>query len=318
MGLWGSIKSAASKVWNGAKKIAKKAVQATVDVVKATIEAVKHPVKTASKVWNSITGKDTFDEAKELLRQITLRYDKAKAKYEDEVSVLSSSLEEKIKTINYHKKDIFNNHFHRFTNLANRLYNLEIEGKSFLEYFDSSITQVKNQKGVRKKAELYQIDFDNLKFSEITFGILTLGFSTRKKAKQTLIKVKEEEQRIEEEIVKMKSQVRKLKVVAKSIDNVVEYFEVLILNYAKLLDRFEFGISTQMQKQLFMGKLLNGKLDFKLMPIVHIEEFQVLFNLSIVLKQMATMGYLSDTLEVNKEDIKMMNTLQYKTKQLVA
>ncbi|WP_394389206.1 hypothetical protein [Shewanella woodyi] len=46
------------------------------------------------------------------------------------------------------------------------------------------------------------------------------------------------------------------------------------------------------------------KLDFKLLPVVHLEEFRALFNLSIVLKQMANLGYLSDSGEFIETDRK--------------
>ncbi|MEA2019706.1 MAG: PqqD family protein [Campylobacterota bacterium] len=299
-----------SKVWNGVKNTVKK-------VAKAVVDTVKDPIGTAKKVWNGITGKSTFDEAEVLIKDIEDRYDKAKFEYEKDVQDILSQLEVKINTINYHKKDVFDNHFDRFKNIGDRLHNINIEGKSFLEYFDDSITEIKVQDGVKARVDLYEIDFNNLSFTDIGFGIITLGFSTRKKAKQTLIKVQEEEVRIDEEIAKMKSQVIKLKVILKSIDNVAEYFEVLIQSYSKLLDRFTYGISSQILKTTVNNKKLeNGKLDFKLMPIVHIEEFQALFNLSIVLKQMATMGYLNQDGEIEDTDIEAVNNIKFKVEQL--
>ena len=43
-----------------------------------------------------------------------------------------------------------------------------------------------------------------------------------------------------------------------------------------------------------------------MMPIVHIQEFQALFNLSIVLYQMASLGYLSDAGEIKDEDMDLI------------
>jgi len=293
-----------SRAWNAAVDVVK-------SVAETVVNAVKDPIGTVTKVWNGITGKDTFDEAEALMKEIQDRYDKAKFDYEKEIQIILPQLESKINTINYHKIDIFENHFERFKKVANRLHNINIEGRNFLEYFDDSITEIKVQNGVKSKSELYQIDFNNLGLKDIAFGILTLGFFTRKKAKQTLIKVQEEEKRIDEEIEKMKSQIEKLQVVLKSIDNVVEYFVILIQNYSKLLDRFSYGISSQILKATLNNqKLDNGQLNFKLIPIVHIEEFQALFNLSIVLKQMATMGYLNQDGEINDEDIQSVENIK--------
>jgi len=306
MGFLSGLASIGSKVWNGVKKTAKAIKDTVVDVV-----------TNPKKVWNGITGKDKFEKAEALMQDIEDRYDKAKFEYERDVEEISSTLEAKINTINYHKKDIFDNHFKRFKNIGNRLHNINIEGQSFLEYFDDNITEIKVQDGVKARVDLYEIDFNNLSFKEIGLGIITLGFFTRKKAKQTLIKVQEEEVRVNEEIEKMKSQIKKLKVVEQSIDNVAEYFEVLIQSYSKLLDRFGYGISSQILKaNLNNQKLEDGKLDFKLMPIVHIEEFQALFNLSIVLKQMATMGYLNQDAEIEDKDMEAVNNIKYKIEQL--
>ncbi|WP_373002034.1 hypothetical protein [Sulfurimonas sp.] len=287
------------------------------DTKKLVSEAFDYVKEKTAKAWNAVTGKSTFNEAEALLAEITDRYDKTKFEYERSMQELNLKLEEKINTINYHKVDIYEKYFQRFTSLGNRLHNININGKSFLEYFEDSITEVKKLEGVQAKEKLYLIDFNNLKVSEIFFGIFTLGFFTRKKAKQTLIKVQEEEHRINEEIEKMHSQVTKVKVILESITNVALYFNKLILNYSKLLDRFEYGISTQTQIQVSKGiSLENGKLDFKLIPIVHIDEFRALFNLSIVLKQMATMGYLNEVGVLQEDDLEAVNDIKYKVEEL--
>lgn len=315
----------AKKVYKNSKQFVKDAPDniqtASIQVSKRTSRFAKDtyndPSGQVNKVWNGFTGKTTFDEAEKLLKSIEDKYDKVTFEYKRDIKKLSLQLKSKIRTINYHKKDIFENHFNRFKHMANKLHNLDIEGKSFLEYFDDNIAKIKIQNGVQSKNDLYEIDFNNLKIQERALGILTFGFYTRKKAKQTLEKVKAEEKRINLEIQNMKSQITNINVVLKSINSVAKYFTVLIQNYTKLLDRFEYGISSQIFKTVLKKQVLkDGKLDFKLMPILHIEEFQALFNLSIVLKQMATMGYLTDECEINKNDQKVFNDIQYKIEQI--
>lgn len=289
-----------SKIWNAGKRIISKIKDTVVDIV-----------TNPSKVWNGLTGRTKFEQAEALLKEIEERYSTSKSDYDEAISEISTKIKEKVSNINYHKKDIYDIHFTKFVSLGNRLHNLSIKGKNFLEYFDDSITQVKTLDGVRSKDELYMIDFNNLKFTEIAFGILTLGFSTRKKANQTLFKVKEEETRINEEIKKMQSQIVKAKVILESIDTVDEYFTILIQNYSKLLDRFEYGIKSQTQKNILKRNFLNnGKIDFKMIPIMHIEEFHALFNLSIVLKQMASLGYLTEEGQINDEDITSLENVK--------
>ena len=132
-----------SKVWNGVKSIAKSVVNTVVDVV-----------TNPSKVWNGLTGKTKFEEAEVLLKEIEDRYDKAKKKYEKDIATISIQIEEKISKINYYKREIYDNHFARFTSIGNKIHNISINGKNFLEYFDDSITQIKTLDGVRNKDEL--------------------------------------------------------------------------------------------------------------------------------------------------------------------
>ncbi|MDN5103352.1 hypothetical protein O8C99_09150 [Aliarcobacter butzleri] len=263
-----------------------------------------------SKVFNAVTGKATFLEAEKLYKKIEEEYTRKNNEYKKKIFDIGKEIEEKVSNINYHKEDIYLNHFERFKNLGDKLHNVSINGKHFLEYFDDSIIRINNQNGIRSKREIYKIDFNNLKFTEIAFGILTLGFYTRKKAKETLLEVQAEEIRVKKDIEEMNSNIVKAQVILNSISNVSEYFTELIKNYSKILDRFEYGIKSQIQKNILKGsKLDNGKLNFKMMPIVHIQEFQALFNLSIVLYQMSSLGYLSDAGEIKDEDIKSLEKI---------
>lgn len=290
------------------KKTVRKAWATTKKIVK---DSVNYVCEKVSKKWNSITGKDKFEEAEKLYKEIEEKYSNAKLEYENAISQISNEIQSRVSNINYHKTNIFDTLFPKFVDLGNKIHNISIHGNNFLEYFDSSITKINKMSGVREKEKLYTIDFNNLKFKEIALGILTLGLFTRKKAKETLIKVQEESLRIDEEIQKMESQIIKAEVILESVDNVDEYFVVLIQNYSKLLERFEYGINSQIQKNILKGnKLEDGKLNFKLMPIAHIEEFQALFNLSIVLKQMASLGYLTESGEINNEDIESFDNVK--------
>ncbi|WP_160064995.1 DNA repair protein [Psychromonas sp. L1A2] len=294
MGFWSSIISACSRV---------------ADKVKST----------CSKVWNGITGKDKFNEAEELHAKIKERYDKAKSNYENSVSSKISSIESKLKAINYHKNNIYNEHFPRFVSLGNRIHNIRVAGSHFEEFFDDKILEIKVQTGVQSKAKLFEIDFNNLSFKDVAFSILTLGFFSRKKAKESLQQVKDEEKRIDEEISKMNSQLGKIDQIVNSIDNVSEFFEELVQNYTHLLNRFEFGINSQRMIQVGLNpNIFTEKLDFKLMPIAHIEEFQSLFNLSIVLKQMSQLGYLSQQGEVSEQDTQQAKILFTQAKEIAA
>jgi len=293
---------AASKMRSVARSVVDGAIY-VVDSIKNSgiVDSAK---RACSKVWNAFTGKAYADEAESLLDEIKVRYETAESDYNEKVGQFGTDIENKISHINNRKKEIYDIHFKRFISVANRMHNVVVKGIPFEELFDEKILEVKNIQGVRSKKELIPIDFNNLGFLQTAGMILTLGFSTRKVAKKALEDVKQERKRVEEEMQKMQSQVTKLKVVVESIEQVAGYFDTLINSYVILLDRFEYGIQTQRVKQMALAtNVFDLRLDFKQVPIVHIEEFQSLFNLSIILKQMSTLGYLSEQGEVVEKDI---------------
>ncbi|TKB48448.1 DNA repair protein [Ferrimonas sediminicola] len=263
--------------------------------VSRCVSRVVDRVKTAgAKAWNAVTGKDKFLEAKRLHEELMERYQRQQQLYREQVEARSQAIEGRLKAINGFKQQIFDSQFPRFIALGNRLHNVRVAGSHFEEFFDNKLMEVACASGVRSRAELFEIDFDNLGFREVALSVLTLGFYSRRRAKESLQQVKDEAVRIEEEFAKMEAQLAKIAVVEQSIGQVELYFDQLIANYGRLLDRFEYGINSQRILQLGMDpQLFAGKLDFRLLPVAHIQEFQALFNLSVVLKRMAQMSYLS-------------------------
>ncbi|GGB03466.1 hypothetical protein [Agarivorans gilvus] len=296
MGWFSRAKSWASSVCSRVKD----AVSSAVDKVKSA----------CSKVWNAFTGKHYADEAEAIIAETQLRYDKAKQTYESEVRRISADIEQKVSQINQFKLNIYQQHFARFMKLSRRLHNVVVAGQPFEELFDDKILEIKTQTGVRAKSEIMLIDFNQMGLLDTLGMVLTLGIFSRKKAKESLQRAKDEQRRVNEEISKMQAQPRQLQVVAESIDNVCDYFSELVNSYSQLLDRFEYGIQTQRMQQLANNSdVFAHKLDFKLLPVAHLEEFRALFNLSIVLKQMANLGYLSESGEFIDADCQQASAM---------
>ena len=292
--MWNAVKSGASAI----KDVASKAKDAVVDTAKKVKDKVK---SAASKVMSSISGKKHFDEAEQRYNALITRYEDAKSRYRSELEEKTSVIQSDLEKINGWKSQVFKELFPKFIQVANRLHHVEINGKHFEEFLAGDVLDYKEHAGIQAKQELFEIDFNNMSFKQAALSIITLGFYSRKKAKQYLQQVKDEEKRVEEEIAKQVAQLEKIDQVVSSISNVVEYFESLINGYEKLLKRFEFGVNSQRFLQARNANF--EKLDFRLMPIKHIEDFQALFNLSVVMKTMSTMGYLSESGELINNDL---------------
>jgi hypothetical protein len=299
-----------ASLWGGLKRLANKAKEAVVG------GAIKGKEK-VSKSWNAITGRATFKEAEELYNKIEKNYNKYKGSYDAEILEIREALEYRVRRINAYKTATFNEHFERLKAICDRVHHLEVNGEPFVEIIDKRIMGLPSKSAIRKKNELYVIDFNDFSFSDWGMSIITLGAFSRKRAKETLSLVKEEEVRLEEEICKMNAHLKKMGVVRESIKNIDYYFDYIVSNFLKLLSSFEYGVQSQFQKHLLsVSNDIHEKLDFRLLPIVHLKEFQALFNLSIVLKEMAMMQYLSSTGEVIEEDSKQFLELCNKSEEL--
>lgn len=289
MSLFGRIGSWASSACSSIKR----AVSSACDSVK----------KACSKVWNAFTGKHYAYEAEAIIAETEKRYEDAKQIYESSVAACTARIEQKISQINSHKQAIYSVHFERFIKISRRMHNVTVKGQPFEELFDDNILELKTQAGVRAKSDIMLIDFNKMGLLDTLGMVLTLGIFSRKKAKESLERAKQEQVRVAEDISKMQAQTIKLEVIEAAIDNTVTYFDSLVENYEKLLDRFEYGIQSQRMHQMSNSVgVFAHKLDFKRLPIVHLEEFRALFNLSIVLKQMANLGYLSQEGEFVEAD----------------
>ncbi|TKB52750.1 DNA repair protein [Ferrimonas aestuarii] len=270
-------------------------VSRAVDKIKDTVSEVADKVKNkAQKAWHSFTGENTARKAERLYKQIKTRYDQARSDYEKDSERITESIRLEIEQVNQRKQEIYDCHFNRFVRVAKRLHNVTVKGQPFEEFFDKHVLEIKGSEGIRHERELITINFDEFSWTRVASYLFTLGFHSRKQAKESLKRVEEEEARINEEIRKMQSHLVVLKTTLKAIQQVQGYFDELVGNYSALLDRFEYGIQSQRHLLLATGNVMTHRLDFRQIPIAHIEEFHALFNLSIVLNHMSNQGYLSD------------------------
>ena len=304
LGLWNAVKAGVSMVKDTVSSVG----GAVVEGVKVVSDKVKSG---GSKVYSSISGKKYFDEAERLYEKIESRFKYARRRYEIKISERSNEIRDHLQRVNKFKERIYTELFRKFLDVANRLHRVEVVGKYFKEFLAEDIFDCKEFEVVQSRAALFEIDFNDMSFGQAAYSILTLGFYSRKKAKQSLQQVKDEEQRVNEEIAKMESRITKAEQVVLSLSNVVIYFESIVANYVTLLQRFEFGVNSQ--RIIRAGQSSFDKLGFRMMPIRHIEDFHALFNLSVVMKEMSSMGYISESGELIEHDLAAIDTFSRHT-----
>ena len=282
-------------------------------VVKATGRAI-------SGGYKSFTGQATFEEADRMYNDVLRRFEKHKAYFEKEADNLSSEIEIHVKSINSSKEIIKTELFPAFAEKMKHLKDIPVSNEYLKEYFSGTTIKVDSMKS---KADLYLIDFKKKPFKSNALAIVTLGFYTRKKAKETLERVKEEKKRLEEEMSRMDSELVKLRRIKDALGLIAEYYLSLIELYRLLLNRIDNSVNFLLIKCIsFAHKLVSDQMSIKLLPKSQQAEIMAMVSISKVLKSMVdknitmdgktekisnSVNAIKNEMQKQKEEIKKLN-----------
>ena len=297
--------------WIGRK--AKAVTSAISNAVKATGQAI-------SSGYKSFTGQATFEEADKMYEDVMRRFEAHKAYFEKEVDNLSSQIEAQVKSINSSKETIKTELFPAFAEKMKQLKDITVSDEYLKEYFSGTTLKVDSMKS---KADLYLIDFKKNPFKNNSLAIVTLGFYTRKKAKETLERVKEEKKRLEEDMARMDSELVKLRNIKQALELIAEYYLSLIELYRALLNRLDNSVNFLMIRCIsFAHKLVREQMSIKLLPKSQQAEIMAMVSISKVLKSMvdknitmegktekiiSNVAAVKEEMRKQKEEIKKLN-----------
>lgn len=275
--------------WIGRK--AKAVVNAYVDTLSAT-------GRTLTNGYKTFTGQATFEKADRMYDEIKSRFEEHRRYFEKEVDSISSEIDRHVKSINRSKMVIKTELFPAFANKMRCLKDIPVSDNYLKEYFLGTSLKVDT---IKAKADLYLIDFKRNPFKNNALAIVSLGFYTRKKAKETLERVKGEKKRLEEEMARMDSELIKLKRIKDALELIAEYYLSLIEIYRALLNRLDNSVNFLMIRCIsFAHKLVREQMSIKLLPISQQSEIMAMVSISKVLK---TMVETSITMEGKTEKI---------------
>lgn len=235
-------------------------------------------------IWKKFTGEATFEEAERryeaLKRKVESKYQKYKKDYES----YASEIETHVQSINASKVKIKTELFPKMVQMMRRIKEFNVKETFDLTQFEDPIlTPIE----LRRKEELYKIDFNKHRFRSNFLAVITLGILTRKKAKETLEAVKEEEIRVELDLEKYNAQIIKLKMISSSMRIIDEYFLSLVEIYETLLERLDSSVKLLYIKCVSMSKkIINETMSIKNLPKVCQKELYAIVTCSKILKQM--------------------------------
>ena len=281
MGIFGGfIRKVGSAIASGVKKVG----SAIASGAKAAANGVK-------KVAARISGKDKFEEAERLYDEISKRYNEKREHFQKEIERITSLIEEHVKSINDSKRMIKRELFPAMANKISKIKDIRISDEYSVEEYIESVLNVDT---IRSREQLFTIDFNAHKVKTTFQAIFTLGFYTRKKAKETLYNVKEEEAKINSEISRMDSEINKIYIIEKSIKQVADMFTSVIEMYNNLLIRLDSSINYLLVRSLaFAHQIVGKQMSVKVLPKMQQKEVEAIVTASKILKTMTGTQLLS-------------------------
>ena len=257
----------------------------------AIASGVKAAANGVKKVAARISGKDKFEEAERLYDEISKRYNEKREHFQKEIERITSLIEEHVKSINDSKRMIKRELFPAMANKISKIKDIRISDEYSVEEYIESVLNVDT---IRSREQLFTIDFNAHKVKTTFQAIFTLGFYTRKKAKETLYNVKEEEAKINSEISRMDSEINKIYIIEKSIKQVADMFTSVIEMYNNLLIRLDSSINYLLVRSLaFAHQIVGKQMSVKVLPKMQQKEVEAIVTASKILKTMTETQLLS-------------------------
>lgn len=275
-------------------------------VAKGVTSAFRTVGNLVSKGYKKFTGQATFEEADALYKDIRTKFERHKAYFEAEVEKISTDIDQQVKSINDSKIIIKTELFPAFTEKIKYLKDIPVSEHFLKECYNGSTLKIDTMKA---KADLFLIDFKKNPFKSNALAIISLGSYTRKKAKETLEKVKEEKIRLEEEIKRMDAELIKFRNIQNALKLVAEYYISLIELYRVLLNRLDNSVNFLLIRCIsFAHKLLREEMSIKKLPLSQQKEIQAMWTISQIMKKMVekniTLEGTTETIEKNLSEAK--------------
>lgn len=249
--------------------------------------------------WKTFTGEKTYEEADALYNKVMDRFNNHKKEFEKSVDKYTNKIENHVSTINKYKTTIKTELLPEFADRIKHIKDVSVSEHFVKECFDGVNLKLDT---VKKRSELFLIDFDKNPVKYNILAVLTLGISTRKRAKESLLKVKEEEKRIEEEIERMDSEISRLEKICESLSLVELYYSSIVDIYKTLLKRLDNSVNFLMIRSMCLSRRIDrSMMSVKMLSQSQVNEINAVVTCSKILKTMAETKITTDATDTLKQ-----------------
>lgn len=307
--MFGWLKRACSCVWGAVKTVAKKVVEKTVEVTQKTIHFV-------NETYKKFTGQDVAEEAERRLAALEEEVRRRQEEFKSFSEVNTKEINASLATINACRQKLNDELFPRFCSLAGNFRNWSVA--------DVGLEECMSFKGncfsVRSREELMRIDFRNHPIKANLLAVFTLGFATRKLAKESLNQVKEEEARMKLEYEKLDAEKKRIIAIGMSLKQVERQFEDCLEIYSRILDEVDYSVELlRTGRSILAGEATTGAFDVEFLPEHHLLSLRAADEITRIVFAIGAHKYVnldSKRMELVDSDVADMRSRQNKCKEI--
>lgn len=268
----------------------------------------------ASNVWNTFTGKKNTDEAKRIYKEAVADYERARSDFEKYLTENTKKINLSIDNINNMKKLVFSKYLKEYLEIANKMYTGSVISTETLEKEFEYHHKHINMKSL---SSVMKIDFDSNKFKTNLLAICTLGFYTRKKAKESLMEAENVAHEVRLYKTQLEAERARIDSLVISLQNIEVYFKGMIEVVESLLPKLDYSLNMLRNLHLvFSYSFIKGKLDFHKLPAVQMDYFTATNTITKILVEMSKKSYITNNNEVITEDKKVIELRSKEVSQL--
>ena len=270
MGVFAKIAKIGSCVWGGAKTVVKGVGKVVGKVATVMIDGGKKVYAAVQSGYEIFTGRDKEREAEKLLDRLQKRARSKEQEFQDFADKIQKRIDLELEKLNDMRDKLNYGDFRRFERLCAMFANWDVAP---VRKERSEKLKEHHVEPVKERKDLFKIDFRNHPIKSNLKALCSLGFWSRKEAKETLLKVQEEEHRLDLDIKRLDAEKNRLSLLADALEQVVaQIIRVHQEYYHRLLDEVDYSVNfLRCCYFLQTNETPPSKMDIAMLPLRHIE-----------------------------------------------
>lgn len=302
-----------SAVYGGIKRIASECWDKAVEVVSDACDGIKKGARwvgnQVSKAWKNFSGETIAEQAEKRYAELEATVRKKEAEFSEYAKRMEDSINAELKKINEIRVDLSERCFERYETIASNFANLEVVGI----VGDRAVKAKSKKIALKAKSSLFKIDFKNHPVKTNLQALLTLGFWTRKRAKESLQNVEAEEIRVQKDFAALDAEKVRLEGVLSSLKSVVRYLTSTTERYERILDELDYSVLflRSCRRVVSRGAVLRSVFDVEFLPERQLLTLMCADKATRILHKIASQKYVKaegKSFAISERDLKVWET----------